>query len=76
MFQVTDTPPTIEQALRRQIMARSGEERFIMSAEMFESAREMVMEFLQKDLSEANGNGCYSNASMERRIGRYGSDAG
>jgi hypothetical protein len=53
MSRVTDTPSTIEQEVRRKIMARSGEERFIMGAEMFESAREMVMASLPKDLSEA-----------------------
>ena len=33
-------------------MARSGEERFIMGAQMFDRAREMMKAFLPKDLSE------------------------
>jgi len=33
-------------------MARSGEERFIMGAQMFDSAREMVKASLPRDLSE------------------------
>jgi len=52
MSQVTDTPPEIERMVRDKIMARSGEERFIMGAQMFESAREMVKASLPRDLSE------------------------
>jgi len=37
---------------RDKIMARSGEERFIMGAQMFDSAREMVKASLPQDLSE------------------------
>jgi hypothetical protein len=50
---MTDTPPEIERMLRDKLMARSGEERFIMGAQMFDSAREMVKASLPKDLSEA-----------------------
>ena len=49
---MTDTPPEVERMLRDKIMARSGEERFIMGAEMFESAREMVKASLPRGLSE------------------------
>jgi hypothetical protein len=49
---MTDTPPEIERMLRDKLMARSGEERFIMGAQMFESARAMVKASLPKDLSE------------------------
>jgi hypothetical protein len=49
---MTDTPPEIERMLRDKLMARSGEERFIMGAQMFDSAREMVKASLPKDLSE------------------------
>jgi len=35
------------------IMERSGEERFIMGAEMFDAAREMVKASLPRGLSEA-----------------------
>jgi hypothetical protein len=50
---MTDTPPEIEQMMRDKIMARSGEERFIMGAQMFDSAREMVKASLPRGLSEA-----------------------
>jgi hypothetical protein len=49
---MTDTPPEIERMMRDKIMARSGEERFIMGAQMFDSAREMLKASLPKDLSE------------------------
>ena len=40
---MTDTPAEIERLVRDKIMARSAEERFVMGAQMFESAREMVL---------------------------------
>ena len=49
---MSDTPPEIERMVREEIMARSGEERFIMGAQMFDSAREMLKASLPKDLSE------------------------
>ncbi len=49
---MTDTPPEVERMLRDKIMARSGEERFIMGAQMFDSAREMVKASLPRGLSE------------------------
>ena len=52
MSEVTDTPSEIERMVRNKLMARSGEERFIMGAEMFDSAREMVKASLPKNLSE------------------------
>jgi hypothetical protein len=52
MSHVTDTPPEVEQMVRDRIMARSGEERFIMDAQMFDSAREMVKASLPTGLSE------------------------
>jgi hypothetical protein len=52
MSHVTDTSPEIERMVRDKIMARSGEERFIMGARMFDSAREMVKASLPKGLSE------------------------
>lgn len=48
---MTDTPPEIERMLRAKIMALSGEERFIMGAQMFDSAREMVKASLPRGLS-------------------------
>jgi len=35
---MTDTPPEIERIMRHRLMARSDEECFVMSAQMFESA--------------------------------------
>ena len=52
MPQITDTSPAIEQMVRKKLMALSGEERFIMAAEMFESARAMVEASLPRTLSE------------------------
>ena len=49
---MTDTPPEVERMLRDKTMARSGEERFIMGAQMFDSAREMVKASLPRGLSE------------------------
>jgi hypothetical protein len=39
--------------MRDKLMARSGEERFVMGAQMFDSAREMVKASLPRHLSEA-----------------------
>jgi hypothetical protein len=52
MSQMTDTPPEIERMVRDKIMARSGEERFIIGAQMFDSAREMVKASLPRELSQ------------------------
>ncbi|HEY4256685.1 MAG TPA: hypothetical protein VGM66_05685 [Candidatus Udaeobacter sp.] len=52
MSQVTDTRPEVEQMIREKMMARSGEERFIMGALMFDSAREMIKASLPRGLSE------------------------
>jgi hypothetical protein len=49
---MTDTSPEIERMVRDKIMARSGEERFIMGAQMFDSAREMVKASLPMGLPE------------------------
>ena len=49
---MTDTPPEVERMLRDKIMERSGEERFIMGALMFDSAREMIKASLPRGLSE------------------------
>jgi hypothetical protein len=50
---MTDTPPEIARLMRDKSMALSGEERFVMGAQMSESAREMVKASLPRDLSEA-----------------------
>jgi hypothetical protein len=49
---MTDTPPEIERMVRAKLMERSGEERFVMGARMFDSAREMVKASLPAGLSE------------------------
>jgi hypothetical protein len=48
-----DTPPEIAAMVRRRLMARSGAERFIMGARMFDAARAMVLASLPANLSEA-----------------------
>ena len=48
-----DTRPEIEQMVREKIMALSGEMRFIMGAQMFESAMEMAKASLPPGLSVA-----------------------
>ena len=53
MSEATDTPPEIERMIRDKIMALSGEERFIMGAQMFDAAREVVKASLPPGLSEA-----------------------
>jgi hypothetical protein len=52
MSQVTDTPPEIELMVREKIMARSNEERFVIGAQMFDGAREMIKASLPRGLSE------------------------
>ena len=69
MPQLTDTPPEIESMVREKLMRLSGEERFIMAAEMFESARAMVKASLPRGLSETE-----RRQEMFRRI--YGADSG
>jgi hypothetical protein len=50
---MTDTSPRIERLMRDKLMAFSGEERFVMGAQMFDSACEMVKASLPPGLSEA-----------------------
>jgi hypothetical protein len=78
MPEVTDTSPEMERMVRNKIMARSGEERFIMGAEMFDSAREMVKASLPKNLSETEMRRLLFKRiyGKELEIGPYGSDAG
>jgi hypothetical protein len=51
---MTDTPPQIQRMLRAKMMARSGEERFVMGAQMFDSAVEMIKASLPAAWSEAD----------------------
>jgi hypothetical protein len=78
MPEVTDTSPEIERMVRNKIMARSGEQRFIIGAEMFDSAREMVKASLPKNLSETEMRRLLFKRiyGKELEIGPYGSDAG
>jgi len=66
---MTDTPPEIERMVRDEIMTRSGEERFVMGAQMFESAREMVKASMPPGLSETE-----RRRELFRRI--YGKETG
>ena len=50
---MTDTTPEIERMVCEKIMARSGEERFIMGAQMFDSAMEMAKASLPPGLPVA-----------------------
>jgi hypothetical protein len=78
MPEVTDTSPEIERMVRNKIMARSGEERFIIGAEMFDSAREMVKASLPKNLSETERRRLLFKRiyGKELKIESYAVDAG
>ncbi len=75
---MTDTSPEIERMVRNKIIARSGEERFIMGAEMFDSAREMVKASLPKNLSETERRRLLFKRiyGKELKIESYAVDAG
>ncbi|HEX8142262.1 MAG TPA: hypothetical protein VF553_06665 [Pyrinomonadaceae bacterium] len=47
---MNDTPPEVEAIMREKMMARSGEERFVMGARMFDAAREFVIASLPENL--------------------------
>ncbi|MDB6124848.1 MAG: hypothetical protein JWQ71_3841 [Pedosphaera sp.] len=49
---MNDTSPEVERKVREMIMSRSGEERFIMGALMFDAAREMILASFPINLSE------------------------
>jgi hypothetical protein len=72
---MTNTPPEIDQMVRQRIMARSGEERFIMGAQMFESAMEMAKASSPPLCPSQNNDAGYSNTSMGK-TSIYGIDAG
>lgn len=48
---MTDTAPEIAELVRQKLMARSGEERFLMGVRMFDAAREMALASLPAELS-------------------------
>ena len=45
-----DTPPEITELVRQKLMARSGEERFMMGVRSFDAARAMVLASLPPGL--------------------------
>ena len=47
---MTDTPPEIAELVRRKLMARSNEERFMMGIRSFEAMRDIVLASLPKNL--------------------------
>lgn len=47
-----DTSPEIERLVREKIMARTSEERFVMGAQMFDSACQMILASFPPDLAE------------------------
>lgn len=47
---MNDTSPEIERRFRQMIMARTGAERLVMGASMFDAARAIVLASLPKDL--------------------------
>ena len=49
---MNDTSPEIEKKMQEMMMARSGAERLVMGALMFDAARAMVIASLPKDLPE------------------------
>jgi hypothetical protein len=48
---MTDTSPEIAEIVRQKLMARSGAERVVMGARMFDAARAMVLASLPDGLS-------------------------
>jgi hypothetical protein len=48
---MTDTPPEIAELVRQKLMARSGEERFMMGIRSFDAARAIVLASLPPGLS-------------------------
>ena len=47
---MTDTPEEVAEMVRAKMMERSGAERFIMGAQMFDAARRMALASLPSDL--------------------------
>jgi hypothetical protein len=48
---MTDTPQEITELVRQKLLARSGAERFVMGARMYDAARAMVVASLPAGLS-------------------------
>ena len=49
---MNDTSPEIEERMRRMLMSRTGAERMLMGASMFDAARAMVLASLPKNLTQ------------------------
>ena len=49
---MNDTAPEVAELMRKLLMQRSGAERFVMGALMFDAAREFIIASLPKDLPE------------------------
>jgi hypothetical protein len=49
---MTDTPPAVAELVRRKLMARPAEERFLMGIRMFDAARQMVLASLPRGLPD------------------------
>lgn len=47
---MNDTSPEIAEIVRQRLMARSGEDRFMMGAKMFSAARDIVIASMPKNL--------------------------
>jgi hypothetical protein len=47
---MNDTSPEVEKMVRELMMLRSGEERFVMGALMFDAARELIIASLPQNL--------------------------
>jgi hypothetical protein len=50
---MNDTSPEVEGMVREMIMSRTGEERFVMGALMFDAARDLILASLPPDLPAA-----------------------
>ena len=48
---MNDTTPEVTEEVRRRLMRLPGSTRFVMGAQMFESARAMIIASLPKDLT-------------------------
>ncbi|MGO8763666.1 MAG: hypothetical protein ACLQSR_00850 [Limisphaerales bacterium] len=48
---MNDTSPEIAELVRQKLMAKSGAERFVMGAQMFDAARTMALASLPPNLS-------------------------
>ena len=49
---MNDTSPEIAKLVRQKLMARSGSERFVMGARMFDAARAMVLASLPAGITQ------------------------